>query len=53
MDELFEANIWAWQFKPYETRGTGRILANVESKGLSNHKKGYSEATDQELPQVC
>lgn len=53
MDELFEANIWAWQFKSYETRGTGKALVNVENKGKACHEKGHPEATDQELPDVC
>ncbi|RSL85125.1 hypothetical protein CEP51_003514 [Fusarium floridanum] len=38
VDELFEANIWAWQFSSYETHGAGRLLATLENEGLSAEK---------------
>lgn len=33
VDELFEAKIWAWQFKRHETHEAGRALASLESEG--------------------
>ncbi|RMJ11839.1 hypothetical protein CDV36_008500 [Fusarium kuroshium] len=38
VDELFEANMWAWQFSSYETHGAGRLLATLENEGLSAEK---------------
>lgn len=33
VDELFEAHIWAWQFKKYKTTGTAGLLTEIENKG--------------------
>jgi hypothetical protein len=30
VDELFEANLWAWQFSSYQTTGVGSRIAQVE-----------------------
>lgn len=30
MDELFDMNLWAWQFNKAETKGVGRRVADVE-----------------------
>ena len=30
VDELFEANLWAWQFKKYQTHGVGHRLTELE-----------------------
>jgi hypothetical protein len=38
VDELFAANLWAWQFKKYETHGTGRLLAALENEGAAMGK---------------
>ena len=38
VDDLFEANMWAWQFSSYETHGAGRLLATLENEGLSAEK---------------
>ena len=28
---MFEARLWAWQFKNYETTGVGRTIAQLEN----------------------
>ncbi|KAJ9150704.1 General substrate transporter [Pleurostoma richardsiae] len=38
VDELFAANLQAWQFKRYETHGTGRLLAALENEGMGSGK---------------
>lgn len=30
VDELFDARLWAWQFKSYRTSGVGRRIAVLE-----------------------
>jgi len=32
VDELFAAKLAAWRFKGYETHGTARLLADLETK---------------------
>jgi hypothetical protein len=44
VDQLFDARIWAWQFKGYKTTGTAGFLTEVENMG----KKGAEEADDVE-----
>jgi hypothetical protein len=33
VDELFAANLWAWQFKGYKTSGVGARIAQLERTG--------------------
>ncbi|OQV03352.1 hypothetical protein CLAIMM_08404 [Cladophialophora immunda] len=35
VDELFAAKLHAWQFKKYETCGTGRLLTTIENEGVA------------------
>lgn len=44
VDELFAAKLHAWQFKNYETHGTGRLLAELENEGMV---PGKMESTEQ------
>lgn len=50
MDELFEAKLWAWQFKRYETHGTGRTLATLENEGQVYSGKEIADIQDHDLP---
>lgn len=43
VDELFEARLAAWNFKNYETHGTGRLLAEIENQGVIEDKAEVSE----------
>ncbi|OQU94908.1 hypothetical protein CLAIMM_01191 isoform 2 [Cladophialophora immunda] len=38
VDELFEARLWAWQFKFYETSGIGRRIAVLEEHNTNEEK---------------
>ncbi|KAJ5097379.1 hypothetical protein N7456_008100 [Penicillium angulare] len=49
VDELFEAKIWAWQFKQYETRGAGRTLATLENEGRVYDSKEIADIQDPNL----
>jgi MFS transporter, SP family, sugar:H+ symporter len=43
VDELFEANLWAWQFKGYETTGAAHRLTQIENRDMgleSEEQKG-------------
>jgi hypothetical protein len=44
VDQLFDAHIWAWQFKDYKTTGTAGFLTDVENLG----KKGAEDVDDVE-----
>lgn len=46
VDELFAANLHAWQFKDYETHGTGRLLAALENEGMVPSKMEATEQVD-------
>ncbi|CAK7224870.1 hypothetical protein SBRCBS47491_005701 [Sporothrix bragantina] len=50
VDELFEANLWAWQFSKYETHGTGRLLAALENEGMQPSKIEAEHADQTGLP---
>lgn len=43
VDELFAADIWAWQFARYETHGTGHLLAALENEGTLAEKAQMQE----------
>lgn len=38
VDELFEANLWAWQFSKYETTGIGSRITRLEDHDASPDK---------------
>lgn len=35
VDALFDAHIWAWQFKGYKTTGTAGLLTDIENHGVA------------------
>lgn len=38
VDELFEANLWAWQFDKYQTKDLSSRVARLEEKDLEDDK---------------
>lgn len=44
VDELFEANLKAWQFRDYQTHGTGRLLTALENEGMVAADKAEPDA---------
>ncbi|KAF3764346.1 general substrate transporter [Cryphonectria parasitica EP155] len=49
VDELFEAKLWAWQFKGYKTSGIGHRIAILEEHDATN--KGFGEEVTREAPE--
>lgn len=47
VDELFDAKLWAWQFKDYKTSGVGHRITMLEdhtaTEGGPNEKVAISE----------
>ena len=38
VDELFEARLWAWQFKSYKTSGIGHRITELEEHNTQGEK---------------
>ena len=38
VDELFEARLWAWQFRSYKTSGIGHHITQLEEHGVASEK---------------
>lgn len=38
VDELFEARLWAWQFKSYKTSGIGHLIAELQEHNVDSEK---------------
>lgn len=41
VDELFDANLWAWQFKSYQTSGIGHRITQLEEHNTANEKVSH------------
>lgn len=52
VDELFAANLKAWQFKKYETHGTGRLLTALEgeTEPAAEILKGFQQSHVENVP---
>jgi len=52
VDELFAANLWAWQFEKHDTHGSGALITALENEGtftnqdLKDMRKGQVEEVE-------